>query len=65
LRRPNPVVTKIQRVDEQGEVAVYNDKLIEEEQIAKYFTEIYRRPQHMRVVNNEIDYNVRRMRKCK
>jgi hypothetical protein len=29
-----------------------------EKQIAEYFTEIYRRPQHMHVVNNEIDFNV-------
>ena len=58
VRRANPVVTKIQRVDEQGEVAVYDDKLIVEKQIAEYFTEIYRRPQHMHVANNEIDFNV-------
>ena len=58
VRRANPVVTKIQRIDEQGEVAVYDDKLIVEKQIAEYFTEIYRRPQHMRVINGEIDFNV-------
>ena len=58
VRRANPVVTKIQRVDEQGEVAVYDDKLIVENQIAEYFTEIYRRPQHMRVANNKIDFNI-------
>ena len=30
VRRANPVVTKIQRVDQQGEAAVYDDKSIVE-----------------------------------
>ena len=58
VKRANPVVTKIQRVDQQGEVEVYDDKSIVEEQIAKYFTEIYKRLQHMSVANSEIDFNV-------
>jgi hypothetical protein len=31
VRRANPVVTKIQRLDQQGEVAVYDDKSIVED----------------------------------
>ena len=58
VRRANHVVTKIQRVDQQGEVAVYDDKSIVEGQIAEYFTEIYKRPQHMRVANSDIDFDV-------
>jgi hypothetical protein len=58
VRRANPVVKNIQRVDELGEIAVYDDKLIVEKHIAKYFTEIYRRSQHMRVTNSEINFNV-------
>jgi hypothetical protein len=58
VRRANPVVTKIQRVDEQGEVADYDDKLIIEEQIANYFTEIFSRTQNMRLAKSEIDFNV-------
>ena len=58
VRRANPVVTKIQRVDQQGEVAVYDDKSIVEKQIAEYFTEIYKRPQHMSVANSDIDFDV-------
>jgi hypothetical protein len=65
VRRANSVVTKIQRVDQQGEVAVFDDKSIVEEQISKYFTEIYKRPQHMRAANSEIDFDVGMMKRCR
>jgi hypothetical protein len=39
-------------------VRVYDNKSIVEDQIAKYLTEIYKRPKHIINVKNEIDFTV-------
>ena len=44
IRRAHPVVSKIMREDEVGEVEVYEEKEAVERLIAQYFTEIYKRP---------------------
>jgi len=44
-------------VDERGDSVVYDDKNSSEALIAQYFTEIYKRPPHMRV-QWHVDYNI-------
>ena len=58
IRRAHPVVSKIMREDEFGEVEVYEEKETVERLIAQYFTEIYKRPPHMRIPANHVDFDV-------
>ena len=58
IRRAHPVVSKIQKLDETGEVTVFEDKEIVEKEVANYFTEIYKRPSHMRAPALHIDFDV-------
>jgi len=58
IRRAHPVVSKIQKLDETGEVTVFEDKEIVEKEVANYFTEIYKRPSHMGVPALHIDFDV-------
>ena len=58
IRRAHPVVSKIQKLDETGEVTVFEDKEIVEREVANYFTEIYKRPSHMRAPALHIDFDV-------
>ena len=58
IRRAHPVVSKILKVDEQGEVTVFDDKEIVEREVANYFTEIYKRPPHMVAPARHIDFDV-------
>jgi hypothetical protein len=44
IRRTNPVVTRVQREDEIGEVHTFEEKSAVDLNIAKYFTDIYKRP---------------------
>ena len=64
IRRAHPVVSKIQKLDETGEVTVFEDKEIVEKEVANYFTEIYKRPSHMRAPALHIDFDVE-SRRCK
>ena len=41
IRRTNPVVTRVQREDELGEVHTFEKKSEVDHNIAKYFTDIY------------------------
>ena len=52
------MVSNIMREDELGEVEVVEDKEIVERLIAQYFTEIYKRPPHMRIPANQVDFDV-------
>ena len=47
IKRNHPVVNKLQKVDEIGETTVFDDKFAVEQEIATYFTQVYRRPEHM------------------
>ena len=47
IRRSNPVVTKVKRVSDSGDVEVFEDKAHVEKAISDYFTDIYKRPDHM------------------
>ena len=58
IRRAHPVVSKIMREDELGEVEVVEDKEIVERLIAQYFTEIYKRPPHMKIPAKQVDFDV-------
>lgn len=58
IKRNHPVVTKVQRPDEHGEIEVIDDKHLAEQAIAKYFANIYKRPQHMKLPAVDIDTNV-------
>ena len=48
IRRNNPVVTKVQREDELGDMQSFEDKVKVDDEIAKYFTQIYKRPDYRR-----------------
>ena len=52
------MVSKVMREDEIGEVEVYEEKETVERLIAQYFTEIYKRPPHMRIPANHVDFDV-------
>ena len=64
IRRTNPVVTRVQREDELGEVHTFEEKSAVDLNIVKYFTNIYKRPEypktpkplmfHVSVVNNKV-----------
>ena len=40
IKRANPVVTKVQREDEHGDMQVFDDRIAGDGEIAKYFTNI-------------------------
>ena len=52
------MVSKVMREDETGELEVYEEKETVERLIAQYFTEIYKRPPHMRIPANHVDFDV-------
>ena len=58
IRRTNPVVTRVQREDDLGEVHTFDEKSAVDLNIARYFTGIYKRPEYRRLAPNEIDFNV-------
>ena len=58
IKRANPVVTKVQREDEHGDMQVFDDRTAADGEIAKYFTNIYKRPEYRRPAAGEIDFNV-------
>ena len=47
IKRSNPVVTKVKRSYENCEVEVFEERVHVEKAISDYFTDIYRRPEHM------------------
>jgi hypothetical protein len=47
IKRSNPVMTKVKRVSDSGDVEVFEDKAHVEKAISDYFTDIYKRPDHM------------------
>jgi methionyl-tRNA formyltransferase len=49
IKRSNPVVTKVKRISDNGDVEIFEEKTQVEKAISDYFTEIYKRPEHMMV----------------
>ena len=47
IKRSYPVVTKVKRVNDNGDVEVFEEKVHVEKAISDYFTGIYKRPDHM------------------
>jgi hypothetical protein len=47
IKRSNPVVTKVKRNGSDGEVEIFEDRIHVEKAICDYFSDIYRRPEHM------------------
>ncbi len=47
IKRSHPVVTRVMKTDEHGDVEAINDKSAAECAIAEYFTKVYKRPEHM------------------
>jgi hypothetical protein len=47
IQRSNPVVTKVKRTGDNGDVEVFEEKTQVEKAIRDYFTDIYKRPDHM------------------
>jgi len=58
IKRSHPVVTRVTRIDNRGEIEVIDDKSAAEQAIAEYFTNIYKRPDHMMPSAGDIDFNV-------
>ena len=58
IKRSNPVVTKVQREDENGDTQIFEDKTLVEGEIANYFSGIYKRPDYRRQEFRSIDFNV-------
>ena len=47
IKRSNPVVTKVKRNGGDGEVEIFEDRIHVEKAICDYFSDIYKRPEHM------------------
>ena len=58
IKRSNPVVTKVQREDENGDTQIFEDKTLIEGEIANYFSGIYKRPDYRRQEFRSVDFNV-------
>ena len=52
IKRANPVVTKVQREDEHGDMQIFDDRSAVDGEIARYFAEIYKRPEFRRLAPN-------------
>jgi len=55
IKRSHPVVSRVQRVSENGDLEILDDKNQAEQAIAGYFTQIYKRPDHMKLPVNIVD----------
>ena len=58
IKRSNPVVTKIQNEDDNGDTQIFEDKTSVDREIAKYFSEIYKRPEYRRQEFRSVDFNI-------
>ena len=58
IKRSNPVATKVQSEDDNGDTQVYEEKSAVDGQIAKYFSNIYKRQDQRREQYRSIDFNV-------
>ena len=47
IKRSNPVVTKVKRNNDNGDMEVFEERVHVEKAISDYFTDIYKRPEHM------------------
>ena len=47
IKRSNPVVTKVKRISDNGDVEIFEEKAQVKKAISNYFTGIYKRPDHM------------------
>ena len=52
IRTNNPVVRQLRKGNE-GDEEIIEDRALVEEAIAEYFKEIYRRPEHLRAIDDE------------
>ena len=50
IKRSNPVFTKVKRISDNGDVEIFEEKTQVEKAISDYFSDIYRRPEHMMVL---------------
>jgi hypothetical protein len=55
IKRSNPVVTKVKRNTDNGDVEVFEERPHVEQAIGEYFTSIYKRPEHMVAENDDAD----------
>ena len=58
IKRSNPVVTKIQKEDDNGDTQIFEEKKSVDGEIAKYFSEIYKRPDYRRQEFRSVDFNI-------
>ena len=49
IKRNHPVVTKVKRENETGEMEIFEEKQLVEGAIGEYFANIYKRPMHMAI----------------
>jgi hypothetical protein len=49
IKQSNPVVTKVKRISDSGDVEIFEEKTQVEKAISDYFADIYKRPEHMMV----------------
>ena len=47
IKRSYPVVTKVKRSTDNGDVEIFEEKTQVEKAISDYFSDIYKRPEHM------------------
>ena len=58
IKRSNPVVNKVQRENMNGDIEVITEKVEVDNAIAEYFTDIYKRPSHMQLRPDQIDFDI-------
>ena len=55
IKRSNPVVTKVKRTSDNDDVEIFEEKTQVEKAISDYFTDIYKRPDHMMVLDEDVE----------
>ena len=55
IKRSNPVITRVKCNSDGGEEEIFEERVHVEKAISDYFSDIYRRPEHMAVVNDVVD----------
>ncbi len=58
VKRNHPVVTRVMKDDDKGEVEVIDEKSAVDQAVAEYFTKVYKRPDHLMPNSGDIDFDV-------
>ncbi len=58
IKRNHPVVTRVMKDNDKGEVEVIDENSAVDQTVAEYFTKVYKRPDHLMPNSGDIDFDV-------